>query len=218
MASTPGPVKSPDVQTLAIDGAVELDAVSGRLPDAPPTRLGPRARIRSGTVIYRGSVIGAGLETGHGVVIREENRIGENFSIWNHATVDYGCRIGDGVKIHCNVYLAQYSELEDGVFVGPNSVFANDLIPGQEVSREHMRGPTIRRGAQIGAGCVVLPYVVVGAGALIGAGSVVTRHIPAGMAAAGNPARIIRPVSELERRLSREGVWMPATAEIPDRI
>ena len=92
----------------------------------------------------------------------------------------------------------------------------NDLIPGQAISREHMRGPTIRRGAQIGAGCVLLPYVVVGEGALIGAGSVVTRHIPAGMAAAGNPARIIRPVSELERRLAREGVWMPATAEIPE--
>ncbi len=199
-----------------IDGAVELDAPTGRLPEAPQTRLGPGARIRSGTVIYRGSVIGARLETCHGVVIREENQIGEDFSIWNHATIDYGCRIGDAVKIHCNVYVAQYSELEDGVFVGPSSVFANDLIPGQAISRAHMRGPTIRRGAQIGAGCVVLPYVVVGEGALIGAGSVVTQHIPAGMAAAGNPARVIRPVSDLERRLAREGVWMPRTAEVRD--
>ncbi|MDO4852367.1 MAG: sugar O-acetyltransferase, partial [Clostridia bacterium] len=34
-----------------------------------------------------------------------------------------------------------------------------------------------------------------GAGSVIGAGSIVTRDIPAGVLAAGNPCRVIRPLT-----------------------
>jgi Flp pilus assembly pilin Flp len=43
--------------------------------------VGPGARIRSGSVLYLGSRIGAGFETGHGTIIREENEIGDRVSI-----------------------------------------------------------------------------------------------------------------------------------------
>ena len=71
--------------------------------------IGEGARIRSGSVVYAGSTIGSGLETGHNVVIREQNEIGDNFSIWNNSVIDYGCTIGKGVKIHCNIYIAQFT-------------------------------------------------------------------------------------------------------------
>ena len=44
------------------------------------------------------------------------------------------------------------------------------------------------------ADAIILPGVTIGAGAIVGAGAVVTRDIPAGVIAAGNPARIIQPV------------------------
>ena len=186
-----------------------LDAPADRVPDAAPTILTAVRGVRSGTAIYRGLTIGPGLETGHNVVIREENRIGAEFSIWSNSTIDYGCTIGDRVRVHCNVYVAQFSILEDDVFVGPGAVFANDLVPGNEVSARHLRGPVVRAGAQVGAGVVLLPGVEIGAGALVGAGGVVTGNVPAGMVVVGNPARVIGSVTDLDERLQSEGVWAP---------
>lgn len=45
----------------------------------------------------------------------------------------------------------------------------------------------------------VLPGVNIGSRTVIGAGSVVTRDIPSGVVAAGNPCRVLRPVSEADR-------------------
>ena len=58
----------------------------------------------------------------------------------------------------------------------------------------------------IGFGAIVLPGVRIGAGSIIGAQAVVTRSVPAGVVAAGNPARVVRPLtreSRPERRADR---------------
>jgi acetyltransferase-like isoleucine patch superfamily enzyme len=52
----------------------------------------------------------------------------------------------------------------------------------------------IERGAWVGANVVILKGVTIGANSVIGAGSVVTRSIPAGVIAAGNPAKIVRNI------------------------
>jgi acetyltransferase-like isoleucine patch superfamily enzyme len=159
--------------------------------------MGPRARLRSGTVIYEGSTIGSGFETGHNVVVREENRIGNDVAIWSNTIVDYGCVIGDRVKIHSNCYIAQFTELGDDVFLAPGVTIANDLFPGRPESAMAMAGPRIEPGAQIGVNVTILPYVTIGRGAIVGAGAVVTKDIPAGMLAYGNPAVPVRSVDGL---------------------
>jgi acetyltransferase-like isoleucine patch superfamily enzyme len=164
---------------------------------AEPLVLGAGARLRSGTVLYDGSTIGRGLQTGHGVVIREACEVGDDVSVWTNTVIDYGCRIGHRVKIHCNCYVAQYTELEDDVFLAPGVMIANDLYPGDRRSAQLMAGPRIGAGAQIGVNVTILPFVRIGAGALIGAGSVVTRDIPAATVAFGNPAAPRRTVGEL---------------------
>jgi len=177
-----------------VDPDVILGYLTGRRIDTVALTIGPGARIRSGTVIYAGSTIGAGLQTGHNVVIREENTIGDDLSIWNNSTIDYGCSIGNGVKIHCNVYVAQFTTIEDDVFLAPGVTVANDPHP---VCGLCMRGPTIKRGARIGVNVTLLSHITIGEGALIGAGSVVTHDIPAFTVAYGNPARPIRSVEAL---------------------
>jgi acetyltransferase-like isoleucine patch superfamily enzyme len=155
-----------------------------------PFALGPGARLRSGTVLYDGSRIGAGFETGHHVVVRENCVIGDDVSVWSGAVVDYGCRIGDRVKIHAGCYVAQYTVIEEDAFLAPGVRFANDLYPGDVESARVMTGPVVGRGAQLGVNVTVLPYVRIGPGALVGAGSVVTRDLPPGSLAYGSPARI----------------------------
>jgi serine acetyltransferase len=175
--------------------------------DETPLLLAPGARLRSGTTLYNGSVIGSGFQTGHGVVVREECAIGEDVRIWSNTVIDYGCRIGSRVKIHCNCYIAQFTEIGDGAFLAPGVITANDLYPGDERSAELMGGPKIEPGAQIGVNVTILPHVRIGSGAIIGAGSVVTRDIPAGVVAFGNPATVHRLVCELpaiEGRLAAE--------------
>ncbi len=186
---------------LIIDPAARIDCQTGRKIQATPAIIGAPGHIRANTVIYTNVTIGDGLQTGHGVVIREENTIGRNCNIWNNSTVDYGCVIGDNVKIHCNCYIAQYTTIEDGVFMAPGVTIANDPHP---VCTLCMRGPTIKRGARIGVNVTILPNVTIGEYALVAAGSVVTKDVPPRMLVRGNPARVVKSIYELECRCRKK--------------
>lgn len=180
-----------------IDEDVILGYPSGRYKkNQGGVILGDYARIRSGSVIYQGVVIGHHLEAGHHVVVREENKIGNQVCIWSNTVVDYGCQIGNHVKIHSNVYVAQYTVIEDDVFIAPGTIFGNDKYPVSD----HLEGPVIKRGARLGVNVTILPGIQVGEDALVGAGSVVTRDVPARAVVVGNPARVIRTVDELNKK------------------
>jgi len=160
--------------------------------------IGKGAKVHSNSVIYEGSSIGANFQAGHNVVIREENIIGDNFCLWSNSVIDYGCKIGNNVKIHCNCYVAQFTTIEDGVFMAPGVTIANDLHPGCELSKKCMRGPHIGSGAKIGVNVTILPFVKIGKNSLIGSGSVVTKDVPANSVVYGNPARVVKNVKDLK--------------------
>ncbi len=181
-------------ENLQADPWVVIGERTGRPGVEHMGSLGPHARLRRGTILYAGSVIGSHFETGHFVVIREQCTIGDHVSIWSHTVVDYGVTIGHRVSLHTGLYIAQYSTIEDDVFAAPGVKFSNDPHP---VCGKCMMGPTIKRGARLGVGVVVSGGVTIGEGALIGAGSVVTRDIPPGVVAVGNPARVLYPVTDL---------------------
>ncbi|MGD1277047.1 MAG: acyltransferase [Tepidisphaeraceae bacterium] len=176
------------------DPGVILGYRTGRKIPFEPLRLGDHARIRSHSVIYANTTIGHHLETGHNVVIREENRIGDHFCVWNNTVIDYGCVIGNNVKIHSNCYIAQFTTIEDEVFIAPGVSVANDPHP---ICALCMRGPTLKKGCRIGVNVTLLPHIIIGQSALVGAGSVVTRDVPPFAVVAGNPARRLRDVNEL---------------------
>lgn len=155
---------------------------------------GAMNRVRSGTALYDNCGLDDNdYETGHNVVIREECVIGTGLRIWSNSVIDYGCTIGDRVKIHCNCYIAQKTVIEADVFIGPGVTITNDRFPPR--TEEHWEPVTLKKGCRIGGGAVILPGVTVGAGALVGAGAVVTKDVPPGGTVYGNPARAAFPKS-----------------------
>lgn len=191
---------------LLLEGEIvcESTAIVGHIPGRQiedlTLRIGPRAFLRSGTVIYAGSTIGADLVTGHNVVIREQNYLGDHVQIWNNSTVDYGCRIGNNVKVHTNCYIAQFTVLEDEVFLAPGVTIANDPHPGCEFSRICMRGPKLQRGVQVGVNATILPMVTIGEYSVVAAGAVVVHDVLPRSLVTGNPGRITKQIDELTCR------------------
>jgi acetyltransferase-like isoleucine patch superfamily enzyme len=75
----------------------------------------------------------------------------------------------------------------------------NDNFMGRTEKRhELVKGPTIRRGARIGGGAVLLPGIEIGEEAFVGAGAVVLGDVEPGTVVVGVPARPIRQVPEDE--------------------
>jgi acetyltransferase-like isoleucine patch superfamily enzyme len=169
----------------------------GSEPGEMETHIGAGATIRSHTVIYAGNRIGSGFQTGHGVLIRELNEIGDDVSVGSHSVVEHHVRIGHRVRIHSQAFVPEFSVLEDGCWIGPGVILTNAPYPGSPGAKAALVGPTIRRGARIGAGATLLPGVVIGERALVGAGAVVTGDVPPGKVVVGNPARVIKDVADL---------------------
>ena len=192
-----------------IDTDVIIGYPTGRAIEAGGVDIGPLSVIRSGTVIYNAVKIGERFQTGHFAVIREENLIGNWVEIWSHSIVDYGCRIGNNVKIHSHVYIPQFTVIEDDVFIAPGACFANDKYP----LSPNLHGPLLKRGARVGVNVTLLPGVVVGENALVGAGSVVTKDVASGTVVAGNPARVVGRAEDFFKKASFYSV--PLRPEFP---
>lgn len=158
------------------------------------TVIGDDAVIRSHTVIYAGNRIGSGFQTGNKANIRELNTIGDNVSIGTLSIVEHHVTIEDGVRIHSQAFVPEYTILKAGCWIGPGAVLTNARFPLHPSAKKDLRGATIERGAKIGAGCTLLPGVTIGERALVGAGSVVAADVPAGTIAFGNPARARRDI------------------------
>jgi acetyltransferase-like isoleucine patch superfamily enzyme len=185
------------------DGSVVEDFViigsppKGKKAGELQTTIGKGATIRSHTVIYAGNRIGDNFQTGNKVNIRESNEIGNNVSIGTLSVIEHHVRIGNGVRMHSQVFVPEFTVIEDDAWLGPSVVITNAKYPLSPGVKETLAGPLIKKGAKIGANATILPGVVIGANSLVGAGSVVTKDVPDNAVVAGNPAKLIKMISAL---------------------
>ncbi len=161
------------------------------------TVIGDNAIIRSHTVIYAGNKIGADFQTGHLVMIREQNVIGDQVSIGTGSVIEHHVLINDSVRIHSQAFIPEYCTLEEGAWIGPNVVVTNALYPLSPDAKSNLKGAHIKKNAKVGANSTLLPGIILGENCLVGAGSVVTKDVPARKVVAGNPAQMINDIDNL---------------------
>lgn len=135
-------------------------------------------------------------------------KTGENVWIEPPFHCDYGWNIQVGENFFANYGL---TILDVGkVTIGKNAQIAPNVSiftaghPVHPDSRnsgyEYGLPITIGDNVWIGGGAILLPGVTIGDNVVIGAGSVVTRDIPNNRIAAGNPCRVIREITEADRK------------------
>jgi acetyltransferase-like isoleucine patch superfamily enzyme len=180
------------------DYAVIGEPPRGRADGELPTVIGARAVIRSHTVIYAGNRIGDGFQTGHGALVREENDIGDDVSIGSHSIVEHHVIIRRGARLHSGVFVPEFSVLEEECWLGPHVVVTNARYPRSRNVKEELRGAHIMARAKVGANATLLPGITIGTDALVGAGAVVVDDVPAGGVVAGNPARVVKWIKDIE--------------------
>lgn len=171
------------------------NSATTNLQALPPLNIGSDTTIGASCVIYKGASLGDECFVGDLATIRERTSIGEKTIVGKGATVENGTIVGKKVKIETGAYITAFSRIEDYCFIAPEVTFTNDNFLGRtEERKKHFKGPTLKRGARIGANATILPGIVIGEDTLVAAGSVVTKDLQARKIYAGVPARYIREV------------------------
>lgn len=168
-----------------------------------PLIIGKDALIRSGSIIYAGSIMGEGFQTGHQVTIREKAKIGNHVSVGTLSDIQGNCEIGNYVRMHSNVHIGQLSVVDDFVWIYPYVVLTNDPTPPSD----HFVGVHIHPFAIVATGSVVMPGIDIGQDSLVAAGSTVTKNVEPYSVVMGNPGKERADVRDIKSKFTGEPVY-----------
>lgn len=119
---------------------------------------------------------------------------GSHIEVGKNFFANYNCTIIDVAKV----------TFGDNCQVAPNVAIYTAGHPIHPDTRnsayEYGKAVTVGDNVWIGGNAVICPGVTIGSNSVIGAGSVVTRDIPEWSLAAGNPCRVIRRITDADRR------------------
>lgn len=128
-----------------------------------------------------------------------------------HIESPFQCDYGYNIHIGENFYANHNCVILDGasVSIGDNVLFAPNVAvytAGHPIHHElrnegieYARGVTISDNVWVGGNVVINPGVTIGKNVVIASGSIVTKDIPDNVLIAGNPARILREITEADR-------------------
>jgi acetyltransferase-like isoleucine patch superfamily enzyme len=131
-------------------------------------------------------------------------QIGDNTKIGAFVEVQKNAIIGKNCKISSHTFICEGVTIEDDAFIGHSVTFINDSYPRATTGGGQLQTETdwkvertiVKKGASIGSGSTILANLTIGENAIVGAGSVVTKNVPANAIVAGNPAKVLRHITE----------------------
>ena len=149
----------------------------------------------------------------NGLIRELMGRIGERFVIEGPLHCDFGFNIEIGENFYANVNLIILDgakvTIGDNVFIAPNVGIYTAGHPldveRRNAGLEYALPITIGNNVWIGGHVSIMPGVMIGDGAVIGGGAVVTKDIPPNVVAAGNPARVIREITDADAERAQFG-------------
>lgn len=126
--------------------------------------------------------------------------IGDNTKIGSFVEIQKGVVIGKNCKISSHTFICEGVKIGDGVFVGHNVSFINDMLPRavnpdgslQTEADWKLLETIVEDRASIGTGVTILGGIKIGKNAVVGAGAVVTKDVPENAVVVGNPAKILK--------------------------
>ena len=113
---------------------------------------------------------------------------------------------GNGIYANFNLTIVDdgHVYVGDKVMFGPNVTVATASHPIEPTLRarglQYNKDVYIGENVWIGAGVIIVPGVRIGKNSVIGGGSVVTKDIPDNVVAVGNPCRVLREISEHDKK------------------
>ena len=141
------------------------------------------------------------------ILRRMFNQIGENCWIEPPVNVAYGSHtvIGDNFYANFNLTLVDDATVTIGnnVMMGPGvtiSTAGHPIDPELRLRGQFSLPVVIEDGVWLGSGVMINPGVTIGRNSVIGAGSVVTRSIPPNVVAVGVPCRVLREITEEDKK------------------
>lgn len=201
--------KNSRIGARCILGEYLQDYYAGLHNGEHPLTIGEAALIRSETIIYGDTVIGADFQSGHRVTIRECTKIGDHVRVGTLSDIQGYCVLEDHAHLHSNVHVGQRSVIHSFVWLFPYVVLTNDPQPPSDV----MCGVEIEPFAVISTGTIVLPGVRIGHDALVGAASVVTKDVMPETVVFGNPAKPRGSVREIKDKSGQPAYPWPTHFE-----
>ena len=130
---------------------------------------------------------------------------GQNIIVNQPFRCDFGCNIHVGENFFANFNLTVLDEAKvrigNNAFIGPNVSIYTACHPLDAPTRntfaEWAEPVTIGDNVWTGGSVTILPGVTIGDNVVIGAGSVVCRDLPSDCVAAGNPAKVIKRIPDI---------------------
>lgn len=180
---------------------------AGRLYRRDAGLNGQRERVKASVREYNGA--DQDRDTRQRILTSLFGRMGRNCAVEPPFSCDYGFHIsvGDDFYAYEDCFLQDAGKIKIGnrVFLGPRvSIYTAGYpiyAPVRNEFLEYASEVTIGDDVWIGGSVTINPGVHIGNNVVIGAGSVVTADIPDGVVAAGNPCRIMRRISDSDKKL-----------------